>query len=66
MTSEILDNYNNNRQIEEQDTCYKNKEHDYFSINYQYLSKNVIETKYIFLDCGKLHYVYNYLEDSEL
>ena len=65
MTSEILDN----QQLEEQEICYRNnksKEHDYFAINYQYLSKSVIETEYICLECGKLHYVYNYLEDSEI
>ena len=65
MISEILENYN--KKLDQEDICYKNnrgKEHDYFAINYQYMSKSVIETEYICLECGKLHYVYNYLEDS--
>jgi hypothetical protein len=67
MTSKILDK--DNRQIEEQqEICHKNnrgKEHDYESINSQYISKNIVETEYICLECGNLKYIYNYLEDSE-
>jgi hypothetical protein len=63
--AEILDNYN--KKIEEQEICYKNnirgkKEHDYESINSQYISKNIVETEYFCLECGNMKYVYNYLE----
>ena len=67
MTSNILNKYN--RQIEQNEICYKNnrgKEHDYESINFQYISKNIVEVEYFFLDCGYLKYVYNYIKDSEL
>ena len=67
MTSEILDDYN--RQLEEQEICYKNnrgKEHDYESINYQFIFNNVVEVEYFCLECGNIKYVYNYIEDSEL
>jgi hypothetical protein len=68
MTSNILNEYN--RQIEEQEEiCYKNnrsKEHDWESINSQFISKNIVEVEYFCLECGNLKYVYNYLEDSEL
>ena len=44
-----------------------NKEHDFESINSQYISKNVIEVEYFCLICGYLKYTYNYLEeDSEI
>ena len=43
-----------------------NREHDYESINSQYVSKNVIEVEYICLECNDIKYVYNYIEDSEL
>ena len=68
MTSNILDNYNKQLQ-EEQEVCYKNnrdKEHDYESINSQYISNNIVEVEYFCLECGYLKYVYNYIEDSEL
>ena len=48
-----------------QECLLKRGEHDYFSIDFQYLSKNVIETQYICLDCADLHYVYNYIEDDQ-
>jgi cell fate (sporulation/competence/biofilm development) regulator YmcA (YheA/YmcA/DUF963 family) len=51
MTSKFFDKYN--RQIEEQqEICPKNnrgKEHDYESINSQYISKNIVETEYFCL-----------------
>ncbi len=68
MTSNILNDYN--KKIEEQqEICYKNnrgKEHDWESINSQYISKNIVEVEYFCLKCGNLKYVYNYIEDSEL
>ena len=67
MTSNTLNDYN--RQLEENEICYKNnrgKEHDYESINSQYISKNIIEVEYFCIECGNLKYVYNYIEDSEL
>jgi hypothetical protein len=48
MTSSILGNYN--KQLEEQEICYKNnrdKQHDYESINYQQISKNIVEVQII-------------------
>ena len=68
MTSNIINDYNQ-RIEQQQDLCPKNnrgKEHDYESINSQFISKNIIETEYICLECGNLKYVYNYLEASEL
>ena len=68
MTSEnILNDYN--RQLEEQEICYKNnrgKEHDWESINSQQISRNIVETEYICLECGNLKYVYNYLEEDDV
>lgn len=68
MTSEnILNDYN--RQLEEQEICYKNnrgKEHDWESINSQQISRNIVETEYICLECGNLKYVYNYLEEDNV
>lgn len=46
--------------------CLLKGDHDYESINSQYISKNIIEVEYICLDCGDLKYVYNYLEDDVL
>ena len=70
MTSEILEEHNNRRIEEQEEICYKNprgsKEHDYESINTQFIYKNIVEVEYFCLDCGYLKYAYNYLEDSEL
>jgi hypothetical protein len=67
-TSNILNDYN--KKIEEQEEiCYKNNrgnQHDWESINSQYISKNIVEVEYFCLECGNLKYVYNYIEDSEL
>jgi hypothetical protein len=68
MTSnEILNEYN--KKVKEQEICPKNsrgKEHDWESINSQYISKNIVEVEYFCLECGNMKYVYNYIEDSEL
>jgi hypothetical protein len=67
MISEILDEYN--RQLEQQEICPKNnrgKQHDYESINSQFISKNIVEVEFFCLECGNLKYVYNYLEDYML
>lgn len=69
MTSNVLDEDKRRIEEEQQEICPKNnrgKEHDYESINSQFISKNIVETGYICLECGNLKYVYNYLEDSEL
>ena len=50
----------------QQECLLKRGFHDYESINSQQISKNIVETEYICLDCGDLKYVYNYIEDSEL
>ena len=67
-TSEnILNDYN--RQLAEQEICYKNnrgKEHYYESINSQYISKNIVKVEYFCLECGNLKYVYNYLEEEDV
>ena len=46
--------------------CLLKGDHDYESINSQYISKNIIEIEYICLDCGDLKYVYNYLEEDDV
>jgi hypothetical protein len=63
--SEILQDYN--KKLEESDICYKNidRQHDYESINSQYISTNIIEVEYFCLECGNLKYVYNYLQEDE-
>jgi hypothetical protein len=69
MTSNVLDEDKRRIEEEQQEICPKNnrgKEHDYESINSQFISKNIVETEYICLECRNLKYVYNYLEDSEL
>ena len=48
-----------------QDCILKRGFHDYESINSQQISKNIVETEYICLDCGDLKYVYNYLEEDD-
>lgn len=65
MTSEnILDNFRDGTKYQE--CLFKRGEHDYESINSQFISRNIVEVEYICLDCGDLNYVYNYLKDSEL
>lgn len=68
MTSNVLDEDKRRIEEEQQEICPKNnrgKEHDYESINSQFISKNIVETEYICLDCSDLKYVYNYLEDDD-
>ena len=67
ITEEInnLSTLNRDNTKKYQDCLLKRGEHDYFSIDFQYLSKNVIETKYICLDCADLNYVYNYIEEDD-
>lgn len=47
-----------------QDCILKRGFHDYESINSQQISKKIVETEYICLDCGDLKYVYNYIEED--
>ena len=54
------------REGEKYQQCLLKGDHDYESINSQYISKNIVEVEYICLDCGDLKYLYNYLEDDQL
>jgi hypothetical protein len=63
----ILKNQNQNyRDGEKYQQCLKFGEHDYESINSQYISKNVVEVEYVCLECGDIKYVYNYLDDGDV
>ena len=66
MTSEILNDYN--KQLEESEICYKNnrgKQHDWESVNQEFISKNIVQVEYFCLECGNMKYVYNYLEEED-
>ena len=60
----ILDNFKDGDKYQ-QECLLKRGFHDYESINSQQISKNIVETEYICLDCGDLKCVYNYLEDDD-
>ena len=68
MTSEnILDNYN--KQLDENEICYKNNRARNMTMNQSTPSKSqktIVEVEYFCLECGYLKYVHNYIEDSEL
>ena len=60
----ILENFRDGDKYQ-QECLLKRGFHDYESINSQQISKNIVETEYICLDCSDLKYVYNYLEDDD-
>lgn len=63
MTSNILPTF---RDGEKYQQCLKfGGEHDYESINSQYISKNVVEIEYVCLECNDIKYVYNYVEEDD-
>ena len=60
----ILENFRDGDKYQ-QECSLKRGFHGYESINSQQISKNIVETEYICLDCSDLKYVYNYLEDDD-
>jgi hypothetical protein len=62
--TDTLVNIKDGEKYQQQECILQKGEHDYESINSQFISKNIIEVEYVCLECGDLKYVYNYLENN--